>query len=238
MSDKKIILVTGCTSGMGLETSRYLYEQGYGLFLVGRNEDKLKKVSSEMGNAPYVLCDLEDSGQIPGIFEYCQKAGIRLSGMVHCAGLDKEGAIRTIRQEDIDRLMRVHFNAFVLLCKSFYNRKVSEDGASIVAISSVSTLTRRKGSLSYTAAKCALNAAVSVASKEFLKRFIRVNAIMPAYVDTRMISDLGEMADLNKVQPMGLIPPRAIAETVEFLLSDKSRFITGAFIPVSAGMDL
>lgn len=83
----------------------------------------------------------------------------------------------------------------------------------------------------------AMNTAVSIGSREFLKRNIRVNSIMPAYVDTPMNSELHEYIDIDEAQPMGLIPPRAISETIEFLLSDKSRYITGASIPISAGME-
>ena len=238
MSEGKMILVTGCTSGVGLGVSRYLYGQAYRLLLVGRNEEKLQKVSAETGSSPYVICDLEDSTQIKGVFDYCQETGIRLSGMVHCAGFGREMPIRVFHEEDMKRQMQIHYYAFLELCKSFYSKKVSEEGSSIVAISSLSSLTKRKGAVMYAAAKGALNTAVSVASKEFLRRSIRVNAVLPAYIDTHMIDDLKELMDINKVQPMGLIPTEAIAETIEFLLSEKSKYITGALIPISAGMEV
>lgn len=75
MSEGKVILVTGCTSGIGLEVSRYLYEKGYRLLLAGRNEEKLQKVSAETGSSPYVLCDLEDNAQIKGIFDFARWGG-------------------------------------------------------------------------------------------------------------------------------------------------------------------
>lgn len=238
MSEMKTILVTGCTSGIGLGVSRYLYGQGYSLLLVGRNEEKLKRVSAETDNAPHVVCDLEDDNQIQGIFDYCINRELKLGGMVHCAGLGAEAPIRIMRGTDMKRLMQVHYFAFLELCKLFYSRKISEDGAGIVAISSISSITKRKGSALYAASKNALNTAVQVASKEFIKRLIRVNAILPAYVDTHFIDNIEELMDVSKVQPMGLIPTTAIAETVEFLLSDKSKYITGALIPVTAGMEV
>ena len=237
MSDKTV-LVTGCTSGIGLEVSKYLHEQGYGILLVGRNEERLKKVSEEIGGQPYVVCNLEESRQIPRIFDYCINNGLKLSGMVHCAGLGADVPIRMIHENDLKSLMQVHYFAFVELCKHFYNRKISEDGASIVAISSISSITKRKGSTPYSASKNALNTAVQVASKEFVKRLIRVNALLPAYVDTHFIDNVGELTDISKVQPMGLIPTAAVAGIVEFLLSDKSKYITGALIPVTAGMEV
>lgn len=237
MSEAKTVLVTGCTSGIGLGVSHHLHEQGYGLLLVGRNEEKLKTVSAETGNAPYVVCDFEDGDQIRGIFDYCIKTGIKLSGLVHCAGFAFNAPIRSLQEEDMKRQMQIHYYAFADLCRNFYKRSISADGSSIVVMSSFSTYTKRKGSLPYAAAKSAVNTAVSIASKEFLKRSIRVNAILPAYVDTPMNDGLDELLDVFEVQPMGLIPPKAIAELVEFLLSDRAKYITGALIPVSAGME-
>ena len=89
----------------------------------------------------------------------------------------------------------------------------------------------------YAASKSAMNTAVKVMAKEFVKRKIRVNGILPAYVDTRMTQDIEDFVDVEKRQPFGLIDPRQIAYLAEFLLSEKSRFITGALIPVSAGME-
>ena len=238
MSEPKTVLVTGCTSGIGLGVSRYLHEQGYNLLLVGRNEEKLKNVSAEIGGQPYAVCDFEDSAQISGIFDVCISKGIKLSGMVHCAGFALNSPIRSLHEDDMIRQMQVHYYAFVDLCKNFYRRNVSTDGSSIVVMSSIATCTKKKGSLPYAAAKSAVNTAVSVASKEFLKRYIRVNAILPAYVDTPMNDGLEELLDVSEVQPMGLIPPKAIAELTEFLLSDRSKYITGALIPVSAGMEV
>ena len=80
-----------------------------------------------------------------------------------------------------------------------------------------------------------MNVAMKIMAKEFLKRRIRVNTIMPADVDTPMSSKVEEISDLEKEQPWGLIDVDQIVYLIEFLLSDKSKYITGAAIPVSAG---
>lgn len=237
MSNKKTVLVTGCTSGIGLEVARYLYKRGYKLVLTARNPEKLESLSVELGDSDYVVCDLMSVSGIPAIFELCETNHIRLDGMVHCAGYALNRPIRIIRQEDLLGEMQVHFFSFVELCKYFYKRRVSNDGASIVALSSFSTFVQKSGSSAYVASKTALNAAVQIASKEFVRRAIRVNALLPAYVDTRMNEGLEDLIDIKKTQPMGLIPPVAIAKCVEFLLSDNSAYITGALIPISAGME-
>lgn len=236
-NDDKRILITGCTSGIGLETSKYLHQQGYKLLLAGRNESKLESLSKLLDNEKFVVCDLEKTDSIKDIFEYSQKNSLIFDGFVHCAGYAINMPIKMLKVEEMERQMRVHYFAFLELCKFFSRKEISNNNSSIVALSSLASLTKRKMSTLYSASKSALNVAISVASKEFVKRNIRVNGIMPAYVDTRMNAGLEDLIDIKERQPMGLIPPVEIAYLIEYLLSDKSKYITGALVPVSAGME-
>ena len=237
MSDKKYVLITGATSGIGLETARYLYSIGYGVVLVGRNEEVLAGISKELDDSLYIVIDFENTESIAEIFNVLKKNEIVLDGMVHSAGLGMNVPVRLCKIEDMERLMKVHYYGFVELCKYFYKSSYSHEDSSIIAISSLATKTQLKGSVLYSASKNALNSAITVASKEFLKRHIRVNGLLPAYVDTRMNNGLEELIDVKERQPWGMIPPRQMAELIEFLLSDKSMYITGALIPISAGME-
>ena len=82
---------------------------------------------------------------------------------------------------------------------------------------------------------------VKVMAKEFVRRKIRVNAILPTYVDTPLIQgDLEDTFDLKggiqRNQQLGVIEPVSLAYLVEFLISEKGKYITGALIPVTAGL--
>lgn len=233
----KTILVTGCTSGMGYETARYLHEMGYGLVLTGRDRERLKAVADNLECKAFCDCDYSQEGHVERIFTYLQEQDLKLDGMVHCAGYWVNAPVRLFKEADMTGVMEVHFYAFMRLAKLFYKRSYSNPGASIIALSSFSALACREGSSMYAASKSAMNTAVKVMAKEFVKRKIRVNGILPAYVDTRMTQDIEDFVDVEKRQPFGLIDPRQIAYLAEFLLSEKSRFITGALIPVSAGME-
>ena len=101
-------------------------------------------------------------------------------------------------------------------------------------------LTCIPGHCGYAASKAALDAIVQVMSKEFSRRKIRVNAILPTYVDTPLLrGDMENTFDLQgrieANQPFGIIDPRYLAYLVEFLISDKAKYITGTLIPVTAG---
>ncbi|MCM1232276.1 MAG: SDR family oxidoreductase [Ruminococcus flavefaciens] len=237
---EKAILVTGASSGIGSAVSEYLSERGYFVVLVARNKDRLNQISERLsgGNLiiPYDLSDLE---HIEDIFTACKDNGVKLDGLVHCAGINNDIPIRANDVEIMKEVTTVNYYSFVELGKYFNKKKYSNDQASIVAISSSAAESCGKGMCTYAASKSALNASVKVMGKEFLKRRQRVNAILPTFVDTPMAARMDDaLGDLdNKVagQPLGLIEPRQIAYLVEFLISDKASYITGACIPVSAG---
>lgn len=235
----KKILVTGASSGIGEAVCRYLSEKGYYVVLLARNEERLKKIGSELPNQHMIIpYDLENLDDIESIFQICATDG-KLNGMVHCAGINKDVPVKMNDIEDMKSVMTVTYYSFVEMCKYFYKKKYSENGSSIVAISSVSAMLHDKGMCSYTSAKTALNSAVKVIAKEFPKRKIRVNSIMPGYVDTDMLMNLkeqGNFDELIKDQSLGLIEPIQVAYLIEFLISDKSLSITGANIPITGGL--
>lgn len=232
------ILITGASQGIGAETARYLSAQGATVVLVARNADKLKRVQASISGRSYIFpYDLNELEHIQTVFDFCIQSGIKLNGLVYCAGVNHD---IPIRRNDIGLMwetIKVNYMAFVEVSKYFIRKKYSEDDGSIVAVSSNATNIISSGMSTYTSSKAALEAAVKVLAKEVLKRRIRVNAIAPACVDTEMIAHAPSINkdEICHVQPLGLIETAYVSYLVEFLLSDKAKYITGAVIPVSAG---
>lgn len=235
----KNILVTGASSGIGKATALYLAKQGAVVILAARNEARLKEVKDAIGEHAYsYVCDFNKLESIQGIFDFCKENDLKLDGMVHAAGISNPIPVRSVSVESLEETMRVNCMAFAELGKYFCGKKYSNENASIVAISSLAATRPVMGQLIYAASKSALNTMVEVMSKEFLKRKIRVNAIMPSYVDTPMVAEGGCFGMNNGIDamPLGVIEPIQIAYLAEFLLSEKSKHITGAAIPVSSGV--
>lgn len=240
MMDNRTILITGATSGIGLSISEYLAYKGNKLILVARNEDKLDEVKNKFGreNAITYSVDLRELSLISDIFDDLNTKNIELDGIVHCAGAEGSlSPIRSVKIEALDKLMKLHYESFVEIGRQFYKKRRKKDDACIIGISSLAALMCQKNSVDYSASKAALNVAIKVMAKEFFKNSIRVNGIMPANVDTPMCENLKSIVDIEKIQPMGMIEPIQIAYLTEFLLSEKAKYITGALIPVSAGME-
>lgn len=234
----KTILVTGASSGIGEAVAKYLAEQGHQVVCVARNKDRLNRVceyaSDRMWNISYDLSELYGIGQI---FEQIKEKTGLLDGMVHCAGINRDMPVRVNGLDEMEQVMNINCNAFIELGKYYSMKKYSVDAGSIVAISSTASLTCEKGMCTYAVSKAGLNAAVKVMSKEFMKRKIRVNAILPNFVNTAMaresIAYIGGIGE--EIQPLGIIEPEYIAYLVDFLLSEKAKYMTGSLIPVTAG---
>ena len=235
----KNILITGATSGIGECIARYLHSQGMTVFLVGRNESKLELLRDSLKTNVFIfrydLCDLEN---IHIIFEYAKEQGIVFDGFVHSAGIAEPMPIKINNIDSMERTMKTNCMSFLEMGKIFCNKKYSNNEASIVAISSLAAVRPVMGQAVYAASKAGLNAVVEVMSKEYIKRKIRVNSIMPSYVSTPMVNGDVSYGMNNGIEnmPLGVIEPLQIAYLVEFLLSEKSKYITGTEIPVTAGV--
>lgn len=235
----KNILVTGASSGIGRETAIYLASRGANVILAARNEERLQEVAAEIGEQAFLYpCDLKNVDEINDLFQYILEKNLLLDGLVHSAGIAKPVPIRTETLQSAEETMRINCFSFLELGKRFYNRKYSQKGAAIVAISSMAAVHPIMGQAAYASSKAALNCIVDVMAKEFLKRKIRVNAIMPSYVATPMVNGDVSYGMNNGIDnmPLGVIDPKQIAYLAEFLLSERALHITGAAIPVTSGV--
>ncbi len=245
-------LVTGATSGIGEACVKKLANDDTCIIIVGRNQDKLSALKENLpGIIEPVPYDLDNIQDIEKIFAPCKEKQFKLNGMIYCAGADELRPIKSINTETMQSLMRINCFSFVRMCKYFYSKRYSADGSSIVAVSSLSSRMCDVGMVSYSMSKAALNAAVKTAAKEFTNRRIRVNAILPGGVSSRMSSEKGELlSDVvstssttsknthseNK-QPFGLIPCDDMARIICYLLGDEAKYMTGEIISVSGGLN-
>ncbi len=239
-STKKILIV-GASSGMGEATARYLSSLGAWTFLVGRNEKKLQLLKEELGEqTSYIPIDLSETERIVEIFDAALERGYVFDGVFFSAGVDESLPIRVNSIGKEEKMLRINTLSFLELIKFATKKKYSADYLSIVGISSIVTKVLNAGSANYAMSKSALTAVAKVAAREYISRGVRVNTISPALTDTPLISDRknsgGAFADNGiHLQKLGYIEPIQIAYLAEFLLSDKSKYITGADIEVSAG---
>lgn len=244
-SGRKII-VTGAASGIGKATSRYLAERGADIVGFDLNVEGLKSVEHEFAEQGLQFQGIGvnlQSENLEDAFAEAVKDGVKLSGLVHCAGISCIVPLKSLSRERLHTVMDINFYSFVELSR-LYSKKKYSDGGSIVGISSLAAQLPRAYELPYIASKAAMNAVIPCLAIELSKLGIRVNGIMPGVVDTGMISaqqtDEQKQFIENTVKKtlLGSASPNDIASVIAFLLGEESRMITGRVIPVDGGMFL
>lgn len=238
-------VIVGGTSGIGYEIAARLSMCGAELFFVGRSESKIIDTVRKIGcgKSGYQVMDLEtgDDGAYDQFRTYVRCLDKKYDGMVFSAGVADILPVPAMSYEKVKRVMSVNLNSFLCLIKALqdcWNRL----GASIVAISSAAAVYPSRCQGIYAATKNALNVAVQSLAVELAEQHIRVNTVMPGIVDTPMLwgsvrkgaADL-EMMTERLVGGGGISRPEDIADVVMFLLSNKSRAITGRAVFADGG---
>ena len=183
-------------------------------------------------------CDICDSSAVANLV----KAGGKIDGLVHAAGVGPMCPIGFVDEEHIQGVMRPNYFAFVELMKHYSKAKNRADRLSVVAVSSVSALVGWGGGVAYCGSKGALSASVRALALELAPKGVRVNAVCPSNIKTPMYEagsvDMNDEVSLKALiakQPLGLGMPEQVASAVAFLLSDAASFITGVNLPVDGG---
>jgi 3-oxoacyl-[acyl-carrier protein] reductase len=245
----RIALVTGASSGMGLETAVALGEAGakVGIHYRGNRDgaaEALARIEAAgTGEGVLIQADVGKREDIERMFAELEKAfGPRIDCLVNNAGdwMDKE-LIIDCREQQWDHVFNVNVKS-VFLCSQIAAKKMVEQGdGSIVNLGSVAGHTGGGGgTVPYAAAKAAVHTFTRGLAKELAPHGIRVNCIAPGMVYTPMIaprvSDEAAVV-LKKMTPLGRFgEPKEIATAVLYLLSPAASFITGEVHEVNGGL--
>jgi len=240
----KTIIVTGASSGIGRETAILLSKLGAKLILIARNKEKLRDTINSLDGEGHtdLAFDLTSFSEYNHLYSRIFKNCSNISGFVHCAGFSKLIPLRNMNLTDLDEMMKVNYYSFMLLAKEFVKKKnVHPDGASVVALSSVSGDFSLKGLSIYSATKSSLNISVKALAQEYAQWNIRFNTISPGWVRTeltdkatRVLTD-ERLENVIENHPLGPGDPIDVAKAVAFLLSDAARWITGTTLTIDGG---
>ncbi|MBR0151760.1 MAG: SDR family oxidoreductase [Synergistaceae bacterium] len=225
------IFIAGASKGIGRATAELMSKLGGKIILSARNEDKLRETLSLLEGEGHALkaFDFTDIGGIDALTKSVAGEIGPLDGLVWCVGITHDRPLNMIRPEDLEKVMRLNFNAFVELVRCFTKRGRFNPGLRIVAVSSIAAIFGKKAHLSYSASKAALNAAIRNMQTELATKDIRLSAVMPGMVNTDMFQeylrnndggmDSPDYKRLIQRQYLGIIEPEYVASTIAFLSS-------------------
>lgn len=239
-------LVTGASSGIGKALGQRIAADGGRVVMIARDRQKLEKTMSEMPKSEDHLIidyDLTDFEHYNEIFSRIKKEGVKLDGLVHCAGIADVLPLRIMNRNNALKLFDIHYFAFIELVK-FYVKKGISDGGSIVGVSAMNVHTPQKCMTAYAAAKSAVESACKTLALELTEKGIRINSVIVGGVATNIAGNMSEVVAAvgstyeNPVQRqlLGTEKPEQIADVISFLLSDESSCITGRALYADAGL--
>ncbi len=237
----KTILLDGAAAGIGKETAITLSRMGAKIVLVDMDEVQLQQTVSELAGEGhgYVVYNLSDLAGIEAMVKTISTQYGPLDGFVHCVGIRCRRPLNMLAPDVVENVMHINYGSFMELTRCICKKGNHRSGLSIVAISSISAKTGGATVTAYAASKAAIDGAVRCLARELAPKQIRLNTIQPGQVNTpayaAMLENSGGKDPVLERQYLGLCEAKDIAETIIFLLSESSKMITGAALPVDGG---
>jgi len=245
----KVVIITGASSpkGIGAETARKFAEAGAkGIVITSRQQSEkdandlvaqLKKIGSD---ALWLPGDITDPETPMKIIQKTREKFSKVDVVVNNAGAKIDKPINAISAFDWDIVLNTNLRAAYLMIRESISAFSRGDGGAIVNVGSIVGVYGNTGQANYAAAKAGIIGLTHSAAIDLGRRNIRVNAVLPGFVETDMTSDLNsEMKEvLIDATPSGRLgTPADIANAILFLSSEKAAYITGQAIAIDGGLD-
>ncbi|RAI15158.1 MAG: beta-ketoacyl-ACP reductase [Candidatus Melainabacteria bacterium] len=240
MTDKKTVLVTGGSRGIGRACAIELAKAGYDVIInyVGNTEaaektvEELKAIGS---NSKAYRFDVTNSESVnESIKEIVDEYG-KIDALVNNAGITRDGLFMRMSEENWSAVINTNLNSAYNVTSPVAKLMIKQRHGAIVNMSSIVGIYGNAGQANYAAAKAGLIGFTKALAKELGSRNVRVNAVAPGFIQTDMTKDLKLDGIEEHIPLKRLGTPEDIAKTVKFLIEDAT-YITGQVIPVDGGL--
>jgi NAD(P)-dependent dehydrogenase (short-subunit alcohol dehydrogenase family) len=236
------LLITGASSGLGREMA-LRFSSSHRVILGGRDEARLERTRGDCHTPDRHLVWRHDLMDVEGVAEalthFLAAHDVRVNGLVHSAAQLTVLPLRSLAPSTVLDTFRTNVLSAIELVRTLTKKRVNHQRLRSVAfISSVASQFGAKGFSAYSASKGALDALMKSLAVELAPQ-VRVNSVLPGALRTAMTKSMFDDPQLAERlagdYPLGIGNPADVVDAVEFLLSDKARWITGQQLVVDGG---
>lgn len=240
--EKKVAIVTGGASGIGLAIAEKFAQNNICTLVIGRDENKLEAARKMLGdNGTTIQYDLTQLKGIPDLVKNIHQQYGHIDILVNNAGINMKKEFTEVTDEDFQHILHTNLNAVFALSREVVKVMETQKSGSIINISSMAAMYGLPKVIAYTASKSAIEGMTVAMAVELSPKGIRVNSIAPGFIATDMSAKALNNDPERKQKVMGRTPmgylgtPEDVADTALFLATSSSKYITGTSIRVDGG---
>jgi len=245
-STRRVAVVTGAASGIGLGVARRFAADGHKVALLDRDGESAEQAAAELcqqgGAAVAQEVDVADWSAVKTAYERVRTDLGPVGILVTSAGIESFDSVLDITPEIWDRILAVNLTGTFTSIQTALPDMIAAGWGRIVTISSSSALSGSPRMAHYAASKAGVIGLTKTLARELAKSGVTVNCIPPSLVDTPMARDAEARGLINLDAMAAVVPlgragtPEDIAAACSFLCSDEASYITGQLIGVNGGM--
>lgn len=240
----KVAIVTGASRGIGRAIAVEFARHGAFVTLCATSLESLQEVHQEIEavrpqSSILMQTNVTNGDEVIQAVKKTLDSRGRVDILVNNAGTTRDNLLALMTEKEWDEVLSTNLKSVFLMTKACAKPMVKQRSGVIINIASVIGITGNAGQANYAASKAGIIALTKSAAKELAKRNIRVNAIAPGFIQTRMTERLTpetQQKILDQI-PMGRYgEPKDVAEVAVFLASEGARYLTGQVIVVDGGL--